>query len=463
LTNPTPGTLQQILRWNVPIVGEKLRDFQARESAAYRQSRPLSAARANQENGFFGGVPQHWMLDWPMPFPLVVRQASGTSLTDLDGHVLTDLCLGDTGAMFGHNPEPVARAVRRQASRGLTSMLPSADVEAVGSLLQARFGMPYWQITLTASDANRFALRAARAITKRPKILAFDGCYHGAVDETAVNLSAGQTVAKPSLWGQAYDLAALTTCVAFNDVEALGSALAREDIACVIMEPALTNCGMVAPAPGFLEEVRRLTRAHGTLLLIDETHTLSTGPGGWTGTYGLEPDFWVAGKAVAGGIPAGVWGFTHEVKRGIERVRTELPAGHSGVGTTLSGSALQLAALRACLQEVMTESNYAAMIAGAIALEDGLKYLIARLGLPWSVIRLGARLETVFAPSLPTNAEQMRASFNGELEAALHLGLLNRGFLVTPFHNMVLAGPSLSKEAPAAYVAALDCILDEIL
>ena len=447
----------------MPIVREKLREFKARESAAYRRSRPLSAARANQENGFFGGVPQHWMLDWPMPFPLVVQQASGTSLIDLDGHVLTDLCLGDTGAMFGHNPEFVAKAVQAQASRGLTSMLPSADVEEVGSLLQARFGMPYWQITLTASDANRFALRAARAITKRPKILVFDGCYHGAVDETAVNLTAGQTVAKPSLWGQAYDLAAVTTCIPFNDVEALAAALVQGDIACVIMEPALTNCGMVAPAPDFLDEVRRLTREHGTLLLIDETHTLSTGPGGWTRTFGLEPDIWVAGKAVAGGIPTGVWGFTEEVKRGIERVRAETPSGHSGVGTTLSGSALQMAALRACLQDVMTETNYAAMIAGAIALEDGITRLIAQLGLPWSVIRLGARLETVFAPNLPTNAEQMRASFDYDLEAGIHLGLLNRGFLVTPFHNMLLAGPSLSREAPAAYVAALNSILNEII
>ncbi len=447
----------------MPIVTEKLRKFKARENAAYLRSRPLSAARANQPNGFFGGVPQHWMMDWPMPFPLVVHSASGTCLTDLDGHVLTDLCLGDTGAMFGHNPEPVARAIQAQASRGLTSMLPSADVEEVGALLQTKFGMPYWQITLTASDANRFALRAARAVTKRTKILVFDGCYHGAVDETAVNLAAGRTVAKPSLWGQSYDLAAVTTCVPFNDVEALSYALKLEDTACVIMEPALTNCGMVAPLPGFLDEVRRLTRAHSTLLLIDETHTLSTGPGGWTGTHGLEPDIWVAGKAVAGGIPTGVWGFTEEVKRGIERVRSEIPAGHSGVGTTLSGSALQMAALRACLLDVMTETNYAAMIAGAIALEDGIKGLIAEMGLPWSVIRLGARLETVFAPSLPINADQMRASFDYELEAALHLGLLNRGFLVTPFHNMLLAGPSLSRAAPAAYVAALNSILNEIL
>ncbi|GBF56842.1 glutamate-1-semialdehyde 2,1-aminomutase [Candidatus Phycosocius bacilliformis] len=442
---------------------EKLAEFKARESDAFRRSRPLSAARARHDNGFFGGVPQHWMLDWPMPFPLVVASASGTTLLDLDGHELTDLCLGDTGAMFGHNPAPVAKAVAAQAAHGLTAMLPSADVEAVGDLLRSRFGLPYWQITLTASDANRFALRAARAITGRKRILVFDGCYHGAVDETAVNLINGRTEAKPSLWGQAYDLADVSVCVPFNDVDALAKALAREDIACVITEPALTNCGIVAPQPGFLEDVRRLTRSHGSLLLIDETHTLSTGPGGWTGTFGLEPDIFVAGKAVAGGIPTGIWGFNEAVKAGIERIRRDIPPGHSGVGTTLSGSPLQMAALRACLGEVMTETTYAGMIASAIGLEDALNTLIKVRGLPWSVIRLGARLETVFAPDLPTNAVEMRASFDHDLEAAIHLGLLNRGFLVTPFHNMLLAGPGLPQSVPQAYVSALDSILDEIL
>jgi glutamate-1-semialdehyde 2,1-aminomutase len=447
----------------VPIDREKLGDFMAREQLAYSHKRPRSAARAQQKNGFFGSVPQHWMLDWPTPFPLILDHAKGTSLTDLDGNTLIDLCLGDTGAMFGHNPEPISQAIIRQSQRGLTAMLPSSDVEEVGQLLQERFGLPYWQVTLSASDANRFALRAARAITKRQKILVFDGCYHGAVDETAVAYVDGQTRAKPSLWGQAYDLASVSRCIPFNDLAALEAALAPGDIACIIMEPALTNCGMVAPMPGFLEAVRSLSRRYGSLLLMDETHTLSTGPGGWTKTYGLDPDIWVAGKAVAGGVPTGLWGFSEAVKGGLDKVRAELPPGHSGVGTTLSGSALQMAALHACLKDVMTPATYASMIASATALEAGILKVILDLKLPWSVIRLGARLETVFAPTLPTNAADMRASFDKDLEAGIHLGLLNRGFLVTPFHNMVLAGPDLPKHAPTSYSDALTSILRQII
>ena len=440
-----------------------LQSFVVRERAIYTDARPKSAARANLDNGFFGGVPQHWMLDWATPFAMVIERAQGITITDIDGHSLTDLCLGDTGAMFGHSPQPVAAAIIAHANNGLTTMLPSNDVADVGELLKAHFKLPYWQVTLSASDANRFALRVARAMTGRIKVLVFDGCYHGAVDEAGVNFSPSGTEAKPSLWGQAYDLATTTVCVPFNDFEAVATALATKEIACVMMEPALTNCGIVPPVAGFLDHVRDLTRAHGTLLLIDETHTLSTGLGGWCGVYGLEPDIFVAGKAVAGGVPTGVWGFTTAVKVGIDLVRARLPAGHSGVGTTLAGSALQMAALKAGLGEVMTQENYDNMIVSAIELEDVINAVIADFALPWSVIRIGARLETVFAPQIPTNAVQMRASFDHELEAAIHLGMINRGFLVTPFHNMLLAGPGLPSDTASRYGHALSSILTHII
>jgi glutamate-1-semialdehyde 2,1-aminomutase len=339
-------------------------------------------------------------------------------------------------------------------------MLPSTDARDVAAGLARVFGLPNWQLALSASDANRFALRVARAITGRPKVLVFDGCYHGAVDETAVDLAPdGSVRAKPSLWGQAFDVAATTRCVPFNDTAALETALAHGDVACVITEPALTNCGIVPPVPGFLDDVRRLTRLNGSLLLIDETHTISTGPGGWTGVHGLQPDILVAGKAVAGGVPCGIWGFTDAVRTGIERVRAELPGGHSGVGTTLAGSSLQLAALKASLAELLTQDTHAAMLAGAAALEAATRAVITRFGLPWHVTRIGARLETVFSPVPPKTAAAMRATFDHPLEAAIHLGLLNRGFLVTPFHNMLLAGPGLAKNAPARYGEALAEVL----
>ncbi len=442
---------------------DKLEAFVVRERAIYAQARPKSAQQANQSNGFFGGVPQHWMLDWATPFPMVIERAQGVSITDIDGHSVTDLCLGDTGAMFGHSPAPVVQAIVARASTGLTTMLPSHEGADVGALLQSHFKLPFWQVTLSASDANRFALRAARAVTKRTKVLVFDGCYHGAVDEAGVNLSGGRTQAKSSLWGQAYDLAEVTICVPFNDFEALTAALEGHDIACVMMEPALTNCGIVPPVAGFLDHVRALTCAQGTLLLIDETHTLSTGLGGWCGAYGLEPDIFVAGKAVAGGVPAGIWGFTAAVKAGLDLVRATLPSGHSGVGTTLAGSSLQMAALKACLSEVMTPTNYDDMIASAIALEDAINTVIAQFGMDWCVVRLGARLEIVFAAQVPINAAEMRASFEQKLEAAIHLGMINRGFLVTPFHNMLLAGPGLPSDTASRYGSALSSILTQLI
>jgi glutamate-1-semialdehyde 2,1-aminomutase len=440
----------------------KLADFVAREAASYAAARPLSAARAKEGNGFFGGVPQHWMLDWATPFPMRIAGAKGTTISDLDGHTLSDLCLGDSGAMFGHSPAPVADALKEVATSGYTTMLPSHLAEDVGRLLQSHFALPFWQVTLSASDANRFALRAARAITGRKKVLVFDGCYHGAVDETAVELVDGVTRAKPSLWGQAYDLSETTLCAPFNNFDAVSQALSTGDIACVIMEPALTNCGIVAPASGFLDHVRDLTKQHGTLLLIDETHTLSTGLGGWCRVYGLQPDIFVAGKAVAGGVPAGIWGFRETVKAGIDLVRARLPNGHSGVGTTLSGSHLQMAALNACLGQVMTQATYDDMIATALELETAINEVIENFGLGWCVVRLGARLETIFAPSPPNNAAHMRASFDHELEGAIHLGMINRGFLVTPFHNMLLAGPGLPSDTASRYAEALTSILKQL-
>lgn len=444
----------------------KLETFAARERESYARVRPASAALATTKTngGFWGGLPQHWMADWPTPFPLVIAEARGTEVTDIDGHQLTDLCLGDTGAMFGHEPEELGFALAKNRAQGLTAMLPGALAARAGAALRETFGLPWWQVTLTASDANRFALRAARLITGRRKVLVFDGCYHGAVEEAGVMLdSAGRMIPKPSLWGQAADLDALAVCVPFNDVPALKAALLAGDVACVMTEPALTNCGIVSPEPGFLETLRSLTIESGTLLLLDETHTLSTGHGGWTRVHGLQPDFFVAGKAVAGGVPCGVWGFTDSVRQRLETARAALPGGHSGVGTTLSGSLLQMSALTACLERVMTPAAYDDMIASATALEASISGVASTFDLPWTIVRIGARLETVFSPAAPRNAAEMRATFDHDLEAAIHLGMINRGFLVTPFHNMLLAGPGLSSGTPKRYAEALSSILSEIV
>jgi glutamate-1-semialdehyde 2,1-aminomutase len=413
------------------------------ERASYVSLHPRSLALAGHGiAGFYQGVPMHWMRDWSMPYPFLVESAHGAVLRDVDGNEYADFCLGDTGAMFGHSPPPVVEAIARQAGRGLTYMLPTEDAVVVGRLLEERFGLPHWQVATTATDANRFALRVARAVTGRPKILVFNGCYHGTVDETFVRLVDGRAVNRPGLLGQVTDLTQLARVVEFNDLPALRAALAHGDVACVIAEPVMTNSCMVLPEPGFHAELRRLTRAAGTLLLIDETHTISTGPGGYTRAHGLEPDLFVLGKPVAGGVPASVWGFTDEVAQRLDVVRSQTPPGHSGMGTTLSANALSLAAMRATLERVMTADAYAHMESLAGALATGLQAVVDQYGMAWHVVRVGARVEFICAPGPLRNGTEAEAAHAPALEQALHLALLNRGCLIAPFHNMMLVSPA---------------------
>jgi glutamate-1-semialdehyde 2,1-aminomutase len=436
------------------VATSRVSAFHAHEAERYVRAHPRARALTDAgTEGYYAGVPLHWMLDWALPFPLVVADAVGATLTDADGHALADFCLGDTGSMFGHSPAPVARALAAQAGHGLTFMLPTEHTIAVGRLLTERFRLPHWQVATTASDANRFALRVARAVTGRPRILVMNGCYHGAVDETYVVLEAGRAVNRTGLIGQFADLSAATVVVEFNDVQAVERALAAGDIACVITEPVLTNCCMVLPDAGYHAALRSATRVAGTLLLIDETHTISSGPAGYCGVHGLEPDIFVLGKPIAGGVPASVWGFTDSVAASWDRVRRETPPGHSGLGTTLSANALAMATMRATLTEVMTDAAYAHMESLAARLDAGLTAAISRHQLPWHVARVGARVEFICAPGPLRNGSEAAAAHAPELERALHIGLLNRGCLIAPFHNMMLV-------CPATTVAQVDQLVD---
>ena len=445
------------------VPAERVAALAAREAGHYAAARPRSAALARRAAaGFYAGVPLHWMLDWPLPFPPVVVRAAAATLTCVDGIELADFCLGDTGSMFGHSPPAVVEALRTQADRGLTYMLPTEHALAVAALLRERFGLPHWQVATTASDANRFALRIARGVTGRPRILIFNGCYHGAVDETYLSLERGRAINRPGLIGQFHDLSGETRVVEFNDPPALEQALAAHDVACVITEPVLTNCGMVLPAPGFHAELRRLTRAHGSLLLIDETHTISSGPGGYTRLYGLEPDVFGLGKPIAGGLPASVWGFSDAVAAGWDRLRREKPAGHSGLGTTLSANALAMAAMHAVLTAVMTGDAYAHMERLASRLATGLEAGIGAARLPWHVVRAGARVEFVCAPTPLRNGGEAAAAQLPALEHALHISLLNRGCLIAPFHNMMLVCPATTAAQIERLIAAFGEIAAEL-
>ena len=442
---------------------DRLEALAQREARRFAQSRPKAAAALRQGAGaFLGGVPMHWMTDWPMPHLPLVARAEGARLTDIDGYGIDDFCLGDTGSMFGHSPKPVARAIRRQARRGLTYMLPTEEALEAGSLLTQTFGDFRWQIATTATDANRFALRVARAVTGRPKVLVFNGCYHGTVDDTMVALDGGATVARPGLVGQVQDLTRGAVAVEFNDLAAVGAALARGDVAAVLTQPVMTNSCMVLPDPGFHDGLRALTLAHGALLIIDETHTISTGHGGYTRVHGLQPDMFVVGKCVAGGMPTAVWGMTDAVAERFAAYNETRPAGHSGMGTTLSGNPMQFACLRATLAEVMTPAHYAHMEKGAARLAAGLAEGIARHAAPWHVVRVGARVEFICAPGPLRNGTEAAAAHQPQVEAALHTALLNRGCLIAPFHNMMLVSPATKKRQIDGLIAAFDEILTDL-
>jgi glutamate-1-semialdehyde 2,1-aminomutase len=434
----------------------------ARERATYVATHAESARLAKSSAAhWLNGVPMHWMRDWSTPHPLFITRAQGVELEDVDGNRYLDFCFGDTGAMFGHSPHAIARALAEAGSTGITSMLPAERVARVGEKLAGMFGLPFWQMAQTATDANRSVLRWARAITGRPRILVFDGCYHGTVDETLVRQWEGGTRARAGLVGVAHDVSATTDAIPFNDLLTLEKVLARGRTAAVIAEPVMTNIGMVLPQPGFLARLRELTRRHGTLLVIDETHTLSTARGGYSRAQDLQPDFWVCGKAIAGGMPCAVFGFTADVEAGMRRVQQERAGGHSGMGTTLSGNALALACLEASLDELMTEANYSAMQAVASYLSEGLGRVFAAEALDWHVARVGARLEFGFGRAPRTGVESERAAWP-ELEHALHLHLLNRGVLLTPFHNMMLCSPATTTAHADVLIEHLQHALREV-
>ena len=417
-----------------------LADELARFERAHPRSRDL-AARAR--GSLLAGVPMHWMVRWAGGFPVFATEAEGARFRDVDGLEYVDFCLGDTGAMAGHSPPATVAAVAAQAARGITLMLPSEDALAVAEELARRFGLPRWQFALTATDANRFAIRLARHVTGRPKILVFNWCYHGTVDETFAALDAdGRVVAREGNLGPPVALAETTRVVEWNDADALERELAHGDVACVLAEPALTNIGIVLPEPGFHDALREATRRHGTLLIVDETHTLCAGPGGCTQAHGLEPDLLTVGKSIGGGIACAAYGFSDEVAARVEAAVPEDESDVGGVGGTLAANVLSLAAMRATLDGVLTDDAFARMIALGARFEAGVAAAIEAYGLPWHVTRLGCRVEYLFRPDRPRTGSEAAAGGNPLLDRLIHLWALNRGILLTPFHNMALMCPA---------------------
>jgi glutamate-1-semialdehyde 2,1-aminomutase len=435
----------------------RLSGLLAEELARFRAEHPRSAeAHERARRSLLGGVPMPWMMRWAGGFPVVAERAEGNRVVDVDGHEYVDLCLGDTGAMTGHSPPAVTAVLRERVARGLTTMLPTEDAAWVGEELARRFGLARWMFTLSATDANRAALRVARQLTGRPRVLVFSYCYHGSVDEAfAVADGRGGTRSRDGNVGPPVDPAVTTRAVEFNDVGALEAALAAGDVACVLAEPAMTNMGIVLPEPGYHAALRELTRRHGTLLVADETHTISAGPGGATREWGLEPDLLTIGKAIGSGVPSGALGLSEDVAAAMLADQHADYEDTGGIGGTLAGNALSLAAMRVTLAEVLTEAAYAHSVPLAARFADGVREAAAAHDLPWNVTQLGCRAEYRFQAEAARNGTEAHAAADPELERFLHLHALNRGVLITPFHNMALMGPTTTDADVDRHTAVL--------
>lgn len=425
----------------------KIKQLYEREAKRFVAEHPRSAELYRRaERSLLGGVPMNWMKKWAGEYPVFVTRAKGAHFTCADGHEYVDLCLGDTGAMTGHSPDVVVEAVARRARQGITLMLPTEDALFVGEDLQKRFGLPYWQFTLTATDANRFSIRIAREITQRSKILVFHYCYHGTVDETFATVQDGVVGPRRGNIGPPVDPAETTRMVEFNDLNALEDALKHHDVACILAEPAMTNVGIILPEEGYWREATQLARRYGALLIADETHTICAGPGGCTAEWRLEPDMVVFGKAIGSGIPGAAYGCTEEVAQRIAaRIHLE-DCDVGGIGGTLAGNALSVAAMRATLEHLLTAANFEKMIGLAKRFNEGVAEAITKQGLPWNVQRLGCRAEYTFRETAPRNGGESAAASDFALERLLHLYALNRGLLLTPFHNMALMCPETTAE-----------------
>jgi glutamate-1-semialdehyde 2,1-aminomutase len=443
----------------------RLAELRQKEDARFLALHPKSGQLFEQgKKNMPGGVPMSWMAKWPGAYPVFVESAKGARFSDVDGNNYIDFCLGDTGSMTGHSPDATVAAIREQVGKGITAMLPTQDATIVSAELARRFGLPLWQFTVSATDANRHVIRYSRMITGRKRIVVIDRCYHGSVDETFATLDgAGNTVAREGNIGAPVALDQTTRVVEFNDVEGMEKALAHGDVAAILMEPAMTNVGIVLPQAGYLDAVQELAKKYGVILIIDETHTISVGPGGMTSNLGLKPDFLTIGKAIAGGIPTGTFGMTQKIADDIARMVELEIIDTGGIGGTLAGNALSLAAMRATLTQVLTQENFDHMIDLGTRWSDGVDGAIKEFDLPWTCNRLGARGEYMFGKTAPVTGADANNAGDFELEQYIHLRMLNDGFLITPFHNMALMCPETTTADVDAHTKAFRTMCAELV
>jgi glutamate-1-semialdehyde 2,1-aminomutase len=441
-------------------------ELKDREDARFLERHPRSAAlRERALLVMPNGVPMAWLRGSYHHIPMWVERGKGARFTDVDGHTYSDFNIADMSMFCGYAPEPLVRAVAERMAAGNQFLLPTEDAIVVSEELGRRYGLPKWQYTLSASQANTEAIRVARVFTGRDKVLMFDGKYHGHFDEALVELDADGRVI-PEEGGLPIDVTARTKVVPFNDADALRRALEPGDVAMVLTEPVLTNNHvMLAPEPGFHQDLRRIARETGTLLALDETHTQVVGPGGLTAQWRLEPDLVTIGKSIAGGVPFGAWGATDEVAAVLEQVkgadgeRKELVA----TGGTLFANALSMAAARATMLEILTPEAYASTQRLGARLAEGMRAAVRRAGLPWYVHHLGPRAGTTFRPEPARNAAEARACADDLLTRLVRIWLANRGV----WEAILGAGPVVpvpaTDEDVDAYLGAWDELLETLI
>jgi glutamate-1-semialdehyde 2,1-aminomutase len=413
----------------------------AQELARFREGRPrslamLERARAHMPNG----TPMAWMA-YDNDQVVYIDHGDGPGFTDLDGHTYLDFNASDMAMFCGHAHPAIVAAVQAQAARSTQFLLPTEGSVLVAEELARRYPVPLWQFTLSATQANTEVIRLARAATGRDVILLFQGHYHGHFEEGLVDLADGQ--ASPTQRGLSKGVTGRVRIAQFNDAGTLRRALEPGDIALVLTEPAMTNSiHLLAPGPGWHDALRALTREHGTLLAIDETHTHVVGPGGATGMWRLDPDMVTIGKAVAGGVPMGAYGVTAALGEQLDVAR------NVATGGTLFGNPLSAAAAVAALTQVLVPSAYEHTTALGGQLADGIEQAIAAAGLPWTAIRLGPRSGQWYGPQPRTGAEAY-ALTDGELTRLVRVWLANRGV----WEALPGAGPTACVPATSADVA----------
>ncbi|MGL4483732.1 MAG: transaminase [Anaerovoracaceae bacterium] len=448
------------------VTDEQLAKLRAREDAIFEErTKKSKEAFEKAHEMLLNGVPMSWQGDWGTSHPIFMKEASGNKLTDIDGNVYADFCLGDTGAMFGHSPAATAETIAEQGKKGITAMMPTLDALFIGKNLGERFGLPLWQVAMTATEANRYVIRIARALSQRPKLLVMQECYHGSLDESLPHIGEDGKLVLRTQYDSNPGLPKdqLTRVAEFNDLAAAEKELAHKDCAAVLLEPVMTNCGMVLPAEGYLEGLRELCTKYGTYLIIDETHTLSNGWGGYTRAHNLKPDFVTMGKSIAGGVPVSVYGFTKEIGDAINATYgLKGDSDPMGIGGTLSGNAFAIACMKTTLEKVATKEAFEKMFRGQERLSDGLDAVLKKYDIPWSLTRSGARCELQFMPTEPKNGTEAKDHFDWALMYYTHQFIQNRGILITPFHNMMLISPVTSDEDIDKMIQAWDDCLKEL-